>query len=266
MLLDRVIWSPSHLNCDQLECSIGLNSLSSQEERKVVDHTVSILASHEFNQLRCLFTERQSVNLLNLVSLLNFGSCGHLRLLNLHEVQLSEVLLSANTVSLLAVFGDFWCIFLHHLGLNEKEEAHQGGLIGCRHCTGRFKVLVRNKVELRDTISGVVVLGLEHCSPQGKIKNHDQTLTEEDSRAVSGATHHSKVKNRTILELARNLQFSLHRGIHHVHVRGIGPRELQAKHPVRLLAENKHASRFRAIIGSSSGSVIALVATAAWDA
>ena len=118
MLLDRVIWSPSHLNCDQLERSVGLNSLSSQEERKVVDHTVSILASHEFNQLRCLFTERQSVNLLNLVSLLNFRSCGHLRLLNLHEVQLSEVLLSANTVSLLAVFGNFWCIFLHHLGLN----------------------------------------------------------------------------------------------------------------------------------------------------
>ena len=176
-------------------------------------------------------------------------------------MQLSEVFLSAYTVGLLAIFSDFWCIFLHHLGLNKKEEAHQGGLIGCRHCTGRFKVLVRNKVELRDTISGVVVLGLEHCSPQGKIKNHDQTLTEEDSRAVSGATHHSKVKNRTILELARNLQFSLHRGIHHVHVRGIGPRELQAKHPVRLLAENKHASRFRAIIGSSSGS-----ATAAWDA
>ena len=129
-----------------------------------------------------------------------------------------------------------------------------------------FEVPSSDEVELGDIVSGVVVLGLEHCSPQGKIKNHDQTLTEEDSRVVSGATHHSKVKNRTILELARNLQFSLHRGIHHVHIWRIGPRELQAKHPVRLLAENKHASRFRAIIGSSSGSVITLVATAAWDA
>ena len=259
--MNGVIWSPTHLNCDQLECSVGLNSLSSQEECKVVDHTVSILASHEFNQFWCLFTERQSVNLLNFVSLLNFGSRGHLRLLNLHQVQLSEVLLSANAAGLLAVFGDLWCIFLHHLRLNEKEEAHQGGLVGWRRCNRRFKVLVCDEVELRDAISGVVVLGLEHCSPQGKIKNHDQTLTEEDSREVSGATHHSKVKNRTILELARNLQFSLHRGIHHVHIWRIGPRELQAKHPVRLLAENKHASRFRAIVRSSSGS-----STAAWDA
>ena len=130
MLLDRVVWSPSHLNCDQLERSVGLNSLSSQEEGKVVDHTVSILASHEFNQFWCLFTERQSVNLLNFVSLLNFGSRGHLRLLNLHQVQLSEVLLSANAVGLLAVFGDLWCIFLDHLSLDEQEEAHQSGLAG----------------------------------------------------------------------------------------------------------------------------------------
>ena len=124
-------------------------------------------------------------------------------------------------------------------------------------------MLVRNEVELRDTVSGVVVLGFEHCSPQGKIENHDQTLTEEDSRIVSGATHDRKVQNRTILELARNLQFSLHRVIHHVHVWGVGPRELQAKHPVRLLAENKHASRFRAIIASSRGSVITIIANTA---
>ena len=176
-------------------------------------------------------------------------------------MQLAEVFLSTNAVGLFAVFRDLWCIFLHHLGLDEKEKAHQSGFARMRCCNGRFKVLVRDEVELRDTISGVVVLGLEHCSPQGKIKNHDQTLTEEDSREVSGATHHSKVKNRTVLELARNLQFSLHWGIHHVHVWRVRPRELQAKHPVRLLAEDKHASRFRAIFGSSSG-----CATATWDA
>ena len=43
-----------------------------------------------------------------------------------------------------------------------------------------FNVLVCDEVELGDAIGGVVVFGLEHCSPQGKIENHDQTLAEKD--------------------------------------------------------------------------------------
>ena len=65
-------------------------------------------------------------------------------------------------------------------------------------------MLVSNKVELGDVVSGVIVFGLEHCSPQGKIENHNQTLTEKDGRTFSG-THNSKIKNEAILELARNL-------------------------------------------------------------
>ena len=129
--MDGVIRSPAHLDCDQLErAAASLDSLTGQEEGKVVDHSVSVLASHEVDQLRSLLAEGQSVDLLNFVSLLNFGSRGHLRLLNLHEVQFAKVLLPANAVCLLAILGDLGCIFLHHLGLDEQEEAHQGGLAG----------------------------------------------------------------------------------------------------------------------------------------
>ena len=43
-------------------------------------------------------------------------------------MKFSKVLLAANTDVLLAILGNFRGIFLHHLGLNEKEEAHQSGL------------------------------------------------------------------------------------------------------------------------------------------
>ena len=123
ILLDRVIWSPSHLNCDQLECSIGLNSLSSQEERKVVNHTVSILASHEFNQLRCLFTERQSVNLLNLVAFLDLRARGHLSLLDLDQMKLLEMLGATDTDLLFARLGYFGRIFLDQFSFDQHKEA-----------------------------------------------------------------------------------------------------------------------------------------------
>lgn len=78
-------------------------------------------------------------------------------------------------------------------------------------------MFISDEIELGDTVSGVVVLGLEHCSPQGKIENHNQTFTEEDGGTFTG-THNCEVQNSAILEFARNLQFSLHRVIHHVHV------------------------------------------------
>ena len=78
-------------------------------------------------------------------------------------------------------------------------------------------MLVGNKVELGYVVSGVIVFGFEHCSPQGKIENNNQTLTEEDSRGFGGI-HYSKVENDAILELTRNLQFSLHWMIHHIHI------------------------------------------------
>ena len=77
---------PSHLDGDKLECAVGLDTLPSQKERKVVNHAVSVLASHELDQFRGLFAKRQGVNLLDFVSFLNFRSRGDLCLLNLNQM------------------------------------------------------------------------------------------------------------------------------------------------------------------------------------
>ena len=79
-------------------------------------------------------------------------------------------------------------------------------------------MLVGDEVDLGNVISGLVVLGFEHCSPLGKVENSDQTVTEENDGMLV-IRHHSEVDNLAIFELARNLQFSLHWRIHHVHVR-----------------------------------------------
>ena len=43
-------------------------------------------------------------------------------------MQFAKVFLSAYAAGLFAIFGDLWCIFLHHLCFDEKEEAHEGRL------------------------------------------------------------------------------------------------------------------------------------------
>ena len=121
-----LIGGPPHLHRDQLQSSIGLDTLSSQQEREIVRHAVLVLASHELNQLGSLFTKGEGVDLLNLISLLNFGSRSDLCLLDLYEMKFSKVFLAANADILLTVLGYFRGIFLHHLGFNEKEETHQG--------------------------------------------------------------------------------------------------------------------------------------------
>ena len=108
-------------------------------------------------------------------------------------------------------------------------------------------MIFSDKVELGDVVCGIIVLGFEHCSPQGKVENHNETITEENGDMLR-VSHHSEVYYLAIFKLARNLQFSLHRRVHHVHVWRVGPRNLQAKQPIRLLAIDKHASRFRAVM------------------
>lgn len=113
-----------------------------------------------------------------------------------------------------------------------------------------FEHVIRDEEQLGDVVSGIVVLDFEHCSPRNEIKNRDQVVTEEEGcRGVLSASarlHHSEVQDLTIFELRRNLQFCLQGVFHHVHVGRVGPRELQTEHPVRLLAKDQHASRFRA--------------------
>ena len=74
-----------------------------------------------------------------------------------------------------------------------------------------------DEVELGDIVSGVVVLGFEHCSPRGEIENHQKALAEKDN-GVFSALLDSKVQNLAIFKLTRNLQFSLHWVSHHVHL------------------------------------------------
>ena len=89
---------------------------------------------------------------------------------------------------------------------------------------GSFEIVVGYVVELRDVVCGIIVFCFEDCCPLGKIENHDQAVTEEQSDLLA-ANHHSEIYYLTILELARNLQFCLQWGVHHVHVWRVRTRE-----------------------------------------
>ena len=93
-------------------------------------------------------------------------------------------------------------------------------------------MVISDEEQLGDVVSSIVVLDFEHCSPRSEIENRDEVVTEEESscglRTTSAWLHHSEVYDLAIFELIWNLQFSLHWMLHHVHIGGVGPRELQA--------------------------------------
>ena len=101
----------------------------------------------------------------------------------------------------------------------------------------------RDIKQLRDAVCRVIVFGPEDCSPGGKVENREHVVTKEDGDLL-GVLHHCDVEHRPVFEVDGNLQVYLLGVIHHVHIRRVRPRELQAKHPMRLLAEHKYAPRF----------------------
>ena len=129
-MLDLLVnWGPSHLNSNELQLSIRRDSLSAEQEGEVVRDAILILAANKLNQLGSFVTEAESVDLLNLISFLNFGARSDLGLLDLDEVEFAKMLGAAHANMLLAALGNFRSVFLDEFSLDQKEEAHQGGLI-----------------------------------------------------------------------------------------------------------------------------------------
>ena len=129
-MLDLLVnWGPSHLNSNELQLSIRRDSLSAEQEGEVVRDAILILATNELNQFGSFVAEAESVDLLNLISFLNFGARSDLGLLDLDEVEFAKMLGAADANMLLAALGNFRSVFLDEFSLDQKEEAHQGGLI-----------------------------------------------------------------------------------------------------------------------------------------
>ena len=65
---------PSHLDSDKLKSTVALDTVPRQKKGKVVRDTISVEALDKLDQFRGLFSESQGIDLLNLISFLNFGT------------------------------------------------------------------------------------------------------------------------------------------------------------------------------------------------